>query len=143
MKKLKFVLVTAFAAVGLSAFAQDINYDDPKFAMWGETGAERKENMLNSQFLKEAVDNRNYDLAADYLKKLLDKCPKGSLNIYTNGIKLYKNKINRAETEEEKAVMIDSLMLLYDIRLANYADHSKYGKDYICLLYTSDAADEY
>lgn len=131
MKKLKFVLVTAFAAVGLSAFAQDINYDDPKFAMWGETGAERKENMLNSQFLKEAVDNRNYDLAADYLKKLLDKCPKGSLNIYTNGIKLYKNKINRAETEEEKAVMIDSLMLLYDIRLANYADHSKYGKDYI------------
>ena len=102
MKKLKFVLVTAFAAVGLSAFAQDINYDDPKFAMWGETGAERKENMLNSQFLKEAVDNRNYDLAADYLKKLLDKCPKGSLNIYTNGIKLYKNKINRAETEEEK-----------------------------------------
>lgn len=131
MKKFRIALVVAFASMGLSALAQDINYDDPKFAVWGETGAERKENMLNSQFLKESVDNRNYGLAAEYLQKLLNKCPKASLNIYTNGIKLYKNKINRAETAEEKAVMIDSLLLLYDIRLANFADHSKYGKDYI------------
>ena len=131
MKKFRIALVVAFTAMGLSALAQDINYDDPKYAMWGETGAERKENMLNGQFLKESVDNRNYGLAAEYLQKLLSKCPKASLNIYTNGIKLYKNKINRAETAEEKAVMIDSLLLLYDIRLENFADHSKYGKAYI------------
>lgn len=131
MKKLKIGLVMAFAAMGLSAVAQDINYDDPKYAMWGDSAEERKENMLNSQFLKESVDNRNYGLAAEYLQKLLSKSPKGSVNIYTNGIKLYKNKITRAETAEEKAVLIDSLLLLYDIRLENFADHKKYGKAYI------------
>lgn len=131
MKSIKFVLVVVFALFGFTAVAQDLNYDDPKYAKWGATGEERKEMMLTAQFLKEAVDNRNYNLAANYLQILLEKAPAGSLNIYTNAAKLYKNKINRAETPEERSVMIDSLLLIYDVRLANFATHSKYGKDYI------------
>lgn len=130
MKSFKLILAAAFAVVGLSATAQ-VNFDDPKYAIWGETADERKQNMLDNQFMKEAVDNRNYNLAAKYLQSLLEKCPKASQNIYTNGIKLYKNKINRAETAEEKDIYIDSLLLLYDIRLENFGDHSRYGKAYI------------
>lgn len=130
MKSFKLILAAAFAVVGLSAMAQ-VNFDDPKYAGWGETADERKQNMLDNQFMKEAVDNRNYNLAAKYLQSLLAKCPKASQNIYTNGIKLYKNKINRAETAEEKDIYIDSLLLLYDIRLENFGNHSTYGKAYI------------
>lgn len=131
MKSIKFILLAIFAIVGYSAVAQDINYDDPKYAKWGATGEQRKANMLNAQFLKEAVDNRNYNLASGYLKILLEQAPTGSVNIYTNAAKLYKNKINRAQSEEEKAACIDSLLWVYDVRLANFASHSKYGKDYI------------
>lgn len=130
MKSFKLILAAAFAVVGLSATAQ-VNFDDPKYAVWGDTADERKQNMLDNQFMKEAVDNRNYNLAAKYLQSLLEKCPKASQNIYTNGIKLYKNKINRAETAEEKDMYIDSLLLLYDIRMENFGNHSTYGKAYI------------
>ena len=71
MKSIKLILVSAFALVGFTAVAQDINYDDPKYAKWGSTAEERKEMMLNAQFLKEAVDNRNYNLASGYLQALL------------------------------------------------------------------------
>ena len=63
MKSFKLILAAAFAVVGLSATAQ-VNFDDPKYAVWGETADERKQNMLDNQFMKEAVDNRNYNLAA-------------------------------------------------------------------------------
>lgn len=131
MKSIKLILVAAFAFVGLSAIAQDINYDDPKYAKWGANAEERKEMMLAAQFLKEAVDNRNYNLASGYLMQLVEKAPAGSVNIYTNATRLYKNKINRATNEEEKALLIDSLFWVYDKRLENFADHKKYGKAYI------------
>ena len=131
MKSLKLILVVAFAAMGVSAMAQDINYDDPKYAVWGESADERKENMLNNQFLKEAVDNKNYSNASKYLNILLTKCPAASQNIYTKGAKLYKAMINKAEDEEGKKVYIDSLMYLYDVRLKAFEKHKKYGKDYI------------
>ena len=131
MKSIKLILVAVFAIVGLSAMAQDINYDDPKYAKWGANAEERKEMMLAAQFLKEAVDNRNYDLASSYLKQLMEKAPAGSVNIYTSATKLYKNKINRAANEEEKALLVDSLMWVYEKRLENFANHKKYGKSYI------------
>lgn len=131
MKSIKFVLVAVFAMVGFTAAAQDLNYDDPKYAKWGATGEERKEMMLTAQFLKEAVDNRNYDLASGYLKTLLEKAPAGSENIYTNAVKLYKNRINRATSVEERTAYVDSLLWIYDVRLENFASHAKRGKDYI------------
>ena len=130
MKSFKLILAAAFVVVGLSATAQ-VNFDDPKYAVWGETADERKQNMLDNQFMKEAVDNRNYNLAAKYLQSLLEKCPKASQNIYTNGIKLYKNKINRARSLEEKAVYVDSLLLMYDLRAKYFGDHPKRGTAYI------------
>ena len=131
MKSLKVILAVAFAVVGISAMAQEINYDDPKYAVWGENANERRDNMLNNQFLKEAVDNKNYSAASKYLGILLTKCPAASQNIYTNGAKLYKALINKAEDEDGKKVYIDSLMYLYDVRLKAFETHKKYGKDYI------------
>ena len=131
MKSLKLILMVAFAMVGFSAMAQNINYDDPKYAKWGANAEQRKQNMLNNQFLKEAVDNKNYKAAAGYLKILLEQSPAAAQGIYTNGIKLYKNQINRAENDEQRAMFIDSLLYVYDVRLQAFADHSKYGKAYI------------
>ena len=130
MKSLKLILVAAFAMMGFSAFAQ-VNYDDPRYAIWGENAEQRKNNMLANQFLKESVDNKEYKAAAGYLKQLLDQAPKGAQGIYTNGIKLYKTLISTAKTDEQRNMYIDSLMIVYDVRLQAFADHSRYGKAYI------------
>ena len=129
MKAIKLFIVAAMTAMAATAVAQD--FSDPKYAKWGETPEERKENMLASSYLKEEIANRHFNSAAGYLQQLLAKCPAASENIYANGIKLYKDRVNRAETLAEKKMYVDSILLLYDIRLQHYANHAKRGKVYI------------
>ena len=129
MKAIKFLIIAAMAAMATTAVAQD--FSDPKYAKWGETPEERKENMLASSYLKEEIANRHFNSAAAYLQQLLTKCPAASENIYANGVKLYKERVNRAETLAEKKMYVDSIILLYDIRLQHYASHPKRGSAYI------------
>ena len=129
MKAIKFLIVAAMAAVATSAAAQD--FSDPKYAKWGETPEERKDNMLASSYLKEETANRNFNSAARYLQLLLEKCPSASETIYVNGVKLYKDKINRAESLAEKKMFVDSLLFLYDVRIENFANHPKRGRVYL------------
>ena len=129
MKAVKLFIGLAFALVAGSASAQDFN--DPQYAKWGDNADQRKENILASTFLKEELANRNYNQAAKYLQQLLERCPGASENTYANGIKLYKQKINRARSLAEKNVYVDSLLLLYDIRLEYFGAHPKRGKAYI------------
>jgi tetratricopeptide (TPR) repeat protein len=129
MKAVKLFIGLAFALVAGSASAQD--FSDPQYAKWGETPDQRKENILASTFLKEELANRNFNQAAKYLQQLLQNCPTASENIYANGIKLYKQKINRARSLAEKNGFVDSLLLIYDIRLQHFGNHPKRGKAYI------------
>ena len=59
MKNIKVLLAAAFAVVSMTAVAQD--FSDPQYAKWGETPDERRENIVTSQFLKESIDNQQYD----------------------------------------------------------------------------------
>ena len=129
MKNVKFLLTAACSLFAFAALAQD--FSDPKYAIWGDTPEERQQNILNSNFLKESCDNKDYDAATHYLQELLAKCPKASENTFVRGITLYKNKINRAKTLDEKNMFIDSLMLIYDLRNEYFGDHAKRGTAYI------------
>lgn len=129
MKAFRFLLVVAMTVVTSSVVAQDFN--DPKYAKWGETAEQRKENILASSYLKEEVANRNFNSAARYLQQLLEQCPNASENIYVNGVKLYKDKANRAETLAQKKMFVDSILYLYDVRIKHFGDHPKRGRVYL------------
>ena len=129
MKKFKFLLSAACAVMAVATYAQD--FSDPKYAIWGDTPEERQQNILNSNFFKEACDNKDYDGATRYLQELLAKCPKASENTFVRGITLYKNKINRAKSLDEKNMYVDSLLLLYDLRNENFGSHATRGTAYI------------
>ena len=130
MKNVKVLLSAVCALFAVAAMAQQ-DFSDPKYAAWGDTPEERQQNILNSNFLKESCDNKDYNAAAHYLKELLDKCPKASENTFVRGTTLYKNKINRAKSLDEKNMYIDSLMLIYDLRNEYFGDHPKRGTAYI------------
>ena len=129
MKISRIIIGLTFVLLTSNAFAQD--FSDPQYAKWGETPDQRKENILASTFLKEELANRNFNQAAKYLQQLLERCPGASENTFANGIKLYKQKINRARSLSEKNNFVDSLLLLYDIRLEYFGSHPKRGKVYI------------
>ena len=129
MKATKLFIGLAFALIAGKAMAQDLSA--PQYAKWGETVEQREENIKASQFLKEEMENRNYNMAAHYLQQLLANCPAASENTFARGINLYKNKINRATSLKERNVYVDSLFLLYDLRVEHFGSHPKRGKAYI------------
>ena len=130
MKSVKILLSVALAVVGVVAMAQDFS-DDAKYGKYGATPEERKDNIYLLNFFNEAVGNQDFQTASGYLKQLLDKCPKASENIYAKGATVMKNKIARAKSVAEKKTYIDSLMMLYDLRIENFGDHATRGKAYI------------
>ncbi len=123
-------LLTVVFATVLSATAVAQDFSDPKYAIWGAP-EERNENILNSNFFKEAYDNKDYNSAAHYLQLLIERCPKAQMSLYQRGATLYKHKINRAKSIAEKNMYVDSLLLMYDLRNEHFGSHPKYGTPYI------------
>ena len=76
MKSVKFLLAALALVIGFSATAQD--FSDPKFAIWGETPEERQANIEASNYLKEALDAKDFKRATEYFQQLLNSCPKAS-----------------------------------------------------------------
>ncbi|MCH5334828.1 MAG: enzyme of heme biosynthesis [Alistipes sp.] len=129
MKNFRFFLSAALATVCFAATAQDLS--DPKYAVWGETEEQRHENILANQYLKQNLDSKNYEAASGYLKKLLDNAPKGSASIYQRGALLFKRKYALAKDPETKKQCIDSLMVIYDLRVEHFGNAKTQGKAYI------------
>lgn len=129
MKKFRFLLAAAFALSAAAVSAQD--FSAPQYAKWGDTPEAREKNILNSNFLKEACANKDWNAAAGYLKELLDGCPEASVATYQRGAIVYKQKINRAKSVAEKNTYIDSLMLIYDLRVKYFGDNAKQGAAFI------------
>ncbi|MDY3979287.1 MAG: enzyme of heme biosynthesis [Tidjanibacter sp.] len=107
---------------------------------WGEnaTPEERMANVQTFNFYNDAYNNKDFDKALKYLDELLVKCPKARSNIYVYGTNIYKNKIARSRTLDDRNAYVDSLMMLYDQRLVNFGDDEKYGRSYILKRKASD-----
>ena len=130
MKSVKFILAAAALFVGFSASAQDFS-DDAKYGKWGTTVEERQANISASNYLKEAIDAKDFKRATEYFQQLLNNCPAASQQTFARGVTIYKNKVQRARSVEERKVYIDSILYIYDQRVIYFGDHSKNGKDYI------------
>ena len=130
MKSVKFILAAAAMLVGFTASAQDFS-DDKVYGKWGATVEERQANISASNYLKEALDAKDFKAATEYFQQLLNSCPAASQQTFARGVTLYKNKAQRARSVEEKRVFIDSILFIYDQRVIYFGDHNKNGKDYI------------
>lgn len=129
MKCVKILLSAALLFAATGAMSQD--FSDPRFAPWGDTPEERKENILTSNLLKEAVDNRNYDEAATYFVTLAGKVPAASEATFIRGAQIYSNKVQRAKSIDEKMALLDSLMTIYDLRVQYFPNSRNYGTAYV------------
>ncbi len=130
MKSVKVLLAAAALMVGFSASAQDFS-DDAKYGKWGTTVEERQSNISASNYLKEAIDAKDFKRATEYFQQLLNNCPAASQNTFARGVTIYKNKAQRARSVQERKMYIDSILFIYDQRVIYFGDHSKNGKDYI------------
>ncbi len=130
MKHFKLLLTFAMTIVGFGSQAQ-VDFNDPRFAAWGPDAATREANMLKSTYLREALDNKLYNEAAKHFQDLVASCPQASEAVFARGVVVYKQKIARAKTLAEKKGLVDSLMIVHDLRLQYFASHPKRGRAYI------------
>jgi tetratricopeptide (TPR) repeat protein len=128
MKMLKLTLTVALLALCAGAFGQANYMEDPRY---GATPEERQKNVLDLNFLNDAYNNKDYDLALSYLRSLLMAAPRITENLYIRGSNIYKAKILQATSLPQKKAYIDSLMMIYDKRVEAFGDHAERGKAYI------------
>lgn len=134
---LKFAVTAAIVlSAGVSAvYAQGNHLEDPRY---GNTPEERTENLKKLNFLRDEVNNKNYNDAAVYLKDIMNTAPAASSNIYIWGATIYKNKAARAKSVADKNKYVDSVMLMYDRRAEYYGDDARRGRDYILQMKARD-----
>ena len=126
MKTLKkLTMGIGLVALGLSASAQTRN--------WGCSDEVMQATLESVSLYQEDVkqwkaskDNRYLEDAYPYWKTIVANCPKQSKNLYINGPNILKVMIAKAATPEEKEAYINELMAMYDTRIANYGEASKY-----------------
>ncbi|MFI3305649.1 MAG: enzyme of heme biosynthesis [Rikenellaceae bacterium] len=132
MKRITLLLMLAFVAVtGAMAQGQQVDFSNPAYAKWGENVEDREKNMFSATFMREALDSKSYDEAAGYFQTLMANCPSASEAVIARGVVLYKAKIARSKSMAEKRTMVDSLMLVHDLRLQHFSTHPTRGTKYI------------
>lgn len=134
--KSKLLLAAALVCGGVSASAQQVTLGPE----WGEnaTQEERYENAKQFNFYRDAYNLQRYDDALTYLPGLIENSPRGAQNIYVYAINIYKNKIQRSMDLEQRKVYVDSLFILYDLRMEYFGDDARYGRPYILVQKAKD-----
>ncbi len=130
MKRIKLLSIFSMLVMSFTAQAQ-VDFNDPRYEAWGADAATREANIHTSTYLADAITNRDYNEASTHFKKLIDACPAASEAVFQRGVILYRAKIARAKDLAEKKVMVDSLMIVHDLRLKYFSDHPKRGKEFI------------
>lgn len=76
----------------------------------------------NLSLYRDYYKQKMYDDAYKYWSIVYKICPAASERSYVDGANLVEHKLKNAKTEEEKALYIDSLLLVYDQRIANFGN---------------------
>jgi len=138
MKKFtKFVLAAAVITAGAASVSAQSYKEDPRY---GATPEQREENAKSLSFLRDEVNMKNWDFARGYIKTLMNNAPAASVSLYQYGTNVYKQLIVRAKSLDEKKVLVDSVMLIYDRRNEHFGNHATQGTPYILALKARDYA---
>lgn len=104
-------------------------YEDPKY---GPDSTTRIECVRHLSVYKEYLNVRNYESAIPSWRKALEICPQSTKNLYTDGVRIRKYQINKNRKKPEiQSKYIDSLMMVYDLRIKYFSNSRRYGKGYI------------
>lgn len=106
-----FVLLFCLQTI---AQAQDSDYD----------GDSLECNQAYTKF-NDAFENNDFPVAFVGLRNCIGMCPKANINLYINGAKVISGLIKAEYIESRKQELIDTLLFLYDTRIAHFSQEGK------------------
>ena len=127
MKAIKILILGMLVSLSAPAFSQTGAEQGSKYG----TGEDSVKCLRNLSLYRELVKQDRYDKAHSYWREAFDQCPQSTRNLYIDGAKIMKHKLENASNEEEKEKFFQSLMEVYDQRMEYFGDHPKYGTPYV------------
>ncbi len=114
MKMKSSMLGLAFVFLGsASALAQC------KEVKWPENRAKAEESVA---IYSDALKQGNYRAAIPGLQWMLTNAPQWQTKLYIDGTEIYNKLATEEKDPVKKQVLVDSLMMLYDMRITNCGD---------------------
>ena len=115
MKKIAFLLLLSITCSTITSFAQTIPFhENPKYGPDSTSRMNCANNLSTmSEFMK--IDLLDFALAS--WMEVLNNCPASSKNIYIYGVQIYRDRVNKEKDPSRKAEKLDSLMMIYDMRI--------------------------
>jgi tetratricopeptide (TPR) repeat protein len=95
--------------------------DNPKY---GPDSASRMNCANNLSTMSEFMKIDLLDHAFPSWQIVFNECPASSKNIYLYGIKIYRNRVAQQQDPALKALILDSLMLIYDRRVEHFGQEA-------------------
>lgn len=89
---------------------------------WGATPADSAECVKNLSLYQEFMKQGSYADAYAPYRELIRICPACSKGLYQNGAKLFGEFIAKEKDAARKERLIDSLLINYDLRMANFGE---------------------
>ena len=81
--------------------------------------------LINMSLFYESAKNRNYTDALQPWMSVYEECPQHSKLIYTYGSRIINWQIEKAATDEEKEVLFNKLMKLYDDQIKYFGNDQR------------------
>lgn len=136
MKTLKHTLSITLAALAIGAVQAQSKY--------GATKEDSVTCVQNLSMYQEFMKQGAYTDAYNPWKEVVRVCPTSSKGVYQNGVKLMSEFISKEKDAARKARLIDSLYLVYDLRITHFGEQAfvlgRKGVD--MLIYSPDKCQE-
>ena len=94
-------------------------------------GSDKDLCLRNYSLYKGYFQNNDYSDAKMFWNKLIGICPAYSTGIWSDGEKIFKAEISEENDPIKKVQLIDSLMWVYDQRIAYFGNHPRFTKGYL------------
>ncbi len=79
----------------------------------------------NWSLYAEYFRQRNYEMAYEPWRYMLESCPEATLNIYIHGTRIINYFFQQAETAEEQEAWVDTLMMVYNRRIEHFGNEGE------------------
>ncbi len=134
--KLKSALITLAFLAGVTVVVNAQSFtpkdDIPKY---GNDSIECVKNLSlyrgdYKQWKQSGYKNSLISSAVKYWK-VLDNCPKATENLYVDGVKMTEYRIKKEKDKVKKQGLVDTLMMLYDMRMHYFPNDYKTGNSQV------------
>ncbi len=90
---------------------------------FGATPEDSLNCLKNLSLYQDYYKQKQYDESLKFLRNVLQICPSCSKSIYVKGAKLYGKSIKKNKANKElKDKLVDTLMMVYDMRIENFGE---------------------